>query len=157
VEYTQYVGTVADVYPWHFDNQYGYLSDHRKHQLKLNGFFNIAGDWIAAFDAFWSSPFTWAPYETRIENPEVPYGSHLLEPRGSREANNSYQLDLQLSKGFRVSQVRLVLIGSVLNVLSSEQPTAVCTRISGCGEFEMGDPTDWQTPRRYEVGFRVEF
>ena len=23
--------------------------------------------------------------------------------------------------------------------------------------IDMGDPTDWQTPRRHEVGFRVEF
>ena len=47
--------------------------------------------------------------------------------------------------------------------LSSEQPVSVCEHISGCGSYEdgapikMGDPTNWQTPRRYEVGFRVEF
>ena len=35
--------------------------------------------------------------------------------------------------------------------------------LGGCGfdddgsPIDMGDPTDWQTPRRYEVGFRVEF
>jgi len=48
-------------------------------------------------------------------------------------------------------------------VFSGEQPTAVCGHISGCGvagngdPIDMGDPTDWQTPRRYELGFRVEF
>jgi hypothetical protein len=53
--------------------------------------------------------------------------------------------------------VRLVLIGSVYNVFSDERPTEVCERVGGCGEIEMGEPTDWQTPRRYELGFRVEF
>ena len=157
VGYTQNAGTVADFYPWHFDNRYGYLSDHREHRLKLNGFFNIKGDWTIAFDGFYSSPFTWAPYENRSDNPEIPYGSHNLEPRGSREANSNYQLDLQVSKGFTIRRLRLVLIASVYKVFSDEQATFVCAHISGCGDIEMGDPTDWQTPRRYEVGFRVEF
>jgi len=157
VGYTQNAGIVADVYPWHFDNAYGYLSDHRTHRLKLNGFFTLKGDWTIAFDGFWSSPFTWTPYENRVDNPEIPYGSHLLEPRGNREANTNHQLDLQLSKGFNIRQARLVLIGSVYNAFSDERATSVCQRISGCGGIEMGGPTNWQTPRRYELGFRVEF
>lgn len=55
------------------------------------------------------------------------------------------------------------LDSSAYNVFSHEQPTAICGHISGCG-FEddgtpitMGAPTDWQTPLRYELGFRVEF
>jgi hypothetical protein len=163
VTYTQNSGNVADHYPWHYDNYYGYLSDHRKHMVKMNGFFNLKGDWSIAIGAWWASPFTWTPYEDRSDNPEIPYGSHALEPRGSREANNNYELDLQLSKGFTAGRVRFVLIGTVLNALSSEQPTGVCGHISGCGygadgsPILMGDPTYWQTPRRYEVGFRVEF
>ena len=41
--------------------------------------------------------------------------------------------------------------------------TAVRQHISGCGATEdgapvaMGKPTDWQSPRRYELGFRLEF
>jgi hypothetical protein len=163
VEYAQNVDTVADVYPWHFNNRYGYLSDHRRHRLKLNGFIDLKGDWTIAFDGFWSSPFTWAPFENPSDNPEIPYGTHFLEPRGSREANSQHQLDLQLSKGFTAGRTRFVLIGTVFNALSSEQPTAVCSHISGCGvdenenPIDMGDSTNWQTPRRFEVGFRVEF
>jgi hypothetical protein len=163
IDYTQNSSDVLDHYPWHYDNIYGYLWDHRRHTLKLNGFFNIKGDWTFAFDARWASPFTWTPCENRGDNLEIPYGWHLLEPLGSREANSNHQLDLQVSKGFRVGSARFVLIGSVLNVLSSEQPLEVCEHISGCGfdedgnPFNMGDPTDWQTPRLYEVGFRVEF
>jgi hypothetical protein len=157
IEYTQNVNGDADIYPWHFENRYGYLSDHRAHQLKLNGFFNIKGDWTIAFDTFWASPFTWAPYENRIDNQEIPYGSHLLEPRGSREANSNYQLDLQLTKGFAIGHTRLLLIGSALNVFSSERPIDLCWHISGCGGFEMGEAIEWQIPRRYEVGVRLEF
>ena len=163
IEYTQNAGSDFDVYPWHFDNRYGYLSDHRTHRIKLNGFVTLDGDWSLAFDGSWSSAFTWTPYEDSIDNPEVPYGEHFLEPRGSRNANSSYQLDLQLAKSFTVGPVRLALIGSAMNVFSNEQPTAVCWHVSGCGFEEdgspitMGAPKDWQTPRRYELGFRVEF
>jgi hypothetical protein len=163
VEYTQNAGTVADVYPWHFENRYGYLSDHRKHRLKLNGFFNIKGDWTIAFDSYWSSPFTWEPYENRGDNLEIPYGWFALEPRGNRDANSTYQLDLQVAKGFTAGRMRFVLIASVLNAFGDEQPSRVCEHISGCGFYdddspiEMADPLEWQLPRRYEVGFRVEF
>jgi len=89
---------------------YGYLSNHREHRVKLNGFVTVSGDWSIAFDAFWSSPCTWTPYEDAGDNPEIPYDVHHLEPRGSRDANDLYQLDLQLTKGFTVKGVRLALI-----------------------------------------------
>ena len=56
-----------------------------------------------------------------------------------------------------------MLIGTVLNALNTERPTMVCEHISGCGFDEdenpinMGDAAWWQIPRRFEVGFRVEF
>jgi len=161
VGYTQNSSDVLDVYPWHYDNVYGQSSP--KHRIKLNGFFNIKGDWTVAFDGRWTSPEPWAPWENASDNPEIPYGTHLLEPPGSRYAYNAYRLDLQLSKGFRARGVRFVVIGSVFNALNSEQPTGVCTHISGCGSYEdgrpinVGDPDGWQNPRHYEVGFRVEF
>ena len=85
------------------------------------------------------------------------YGTYYLEPRGSREAFDAYNLDLQFSKGFTISQLRLVLIGSIYNTFSTEYGTGVCNSPSGCGQYEMGDATTWTTPRRYEVGFRIEF
>ena len=45
----------------------------------------------------------------------------------------------------------------------SEGMTAVCSSVSGCGTdgdgdaIEMGDATNFRTPRRYELGFRFEF
>ena len=157
IEYSQGGEIEVDRYPWHYENIYGYLTDHRRHRLKLNGFFYIKGDWTFAFDGNWSSPFTWAPFEDTLDNPELPSGVHLLEPRGSREANSNQQLDLQVSKGFTVGRVRLVLIATVLNALGSGRPTDVCWAVSGCDDIGMGEPTNWQTPRRYEAGFRVEF
>jgi hypothetical protein len=149
-----------DVYPWHFDNRYGYLDDHRAHRFKLNGFFYIKGDWTIAFDGFWSSADTWEPQATPFDimDPTFTYGFYYLEPRGSREAFDAYNLDLQLSKGFTFgSRVRLVLIGSVYNTFSSEYGTDVCSLQSGCGLYEMGEALSWSLPRSYELGIRIEF
>jgi hypothetical protein len=167
-EYTQNAGTDFDYYPAHYDNRYGYLDDHRLNRFKLNGFFNIKGDWTIGFDAFYSSAFVWEPTANSSNSgeeyngqiiPDIPYGVWFAEPRGSNEANSNYQLDLQLSKGFTIgSAVRMVLIGSVFNVFSSEEVTGVCVSINGCGGDTLtGGATNWQTPRRYELGFRVEF
>ncbi len=171
-EYNQNRGPDFDVYPAHWENRYGYLNDHRKSRLKLNGFFSIKGDWTIGFDAFYSSPFTWEPQANPSNNggeyegqtiPFIPYDVWYAEPRGNREANSNYQLDLQLSKGFTVGHsVRLVLIGSVFNALSQERTTTVCISINGCTDIngdqvDTGGAVNWQTPRRYELGFRVEF
>ena len=43
IEYTQNASYYADYYPWHFENRYGYLSDHRTHRFKLNGFVSLRG------------------------------------------------------------------------------------------------------------------
>jgi len=167
-EYNQNAGIDFDFYPAHYDNRYGYLNDHRQNRFKLNGFFSIKGDWTVGFDAFYSSAFTWQPtanssnsgeeYNGQIV-PDMPYGTWYAAPRGSNDSDSLYQLDLQLSKGFTVGQsLRLVLIGSVFNVFSSEQITSVCEPINGCGgSTPTGGATGWQTPRRYELGFRVEF
>jgi len=47
--------------------------------------------------------------------------------------------------------------GAVLNLFDSENATYVCDWNTGCGEFEMGDALEWQQPRHYELGVRVEF
>ena len=146
-----------DVYPYHFENRYGYLRDHREHRFKLNGYFNISGDWTIGFDGYWSSAFKWESQANVFDEPAMLGGVWFLEPRGSRDGDQAHQLNLQLSKGFTIARTRLVLIGTVYNAFSSENATSVCSQISGCGSFEQGDSTSWQIPRRYELGFRVEF
>jgi len=156
-----------DVYPVDFENRYGWMGDQRLHRFKLNGFFSLKGDWTIGFDYFYSSDFRWQPTATNADPgyQDLPPGHTLfVESRGNREANPNHQLDLQLSKGFTIgNQLRLVLIGSVLNALDSEKGTVICQSVSGCGTdddgnfINTGDATAWQQPMRFELGFRVEF
>jgi hypothetical protein len=111
----------------------------------------------------YSSDFRWEPQARSTDNIEIPsWGEWYVEPRGSQKANANYQLDLQVSKGFTIGRTRLVLIGTVLNALDDDEITGICSSVSGCtntdgDHVDTGGPTDWQTPMRFELGFRVEF
>ena len=84
-------------------------------------------------------------------------GTKVVEPRGSGKGGSLHQLDLQLSKGFRVGPTRLVAIASVINATDSQNETEICGSVTGCGEYGFGEAIAWQQPRRYELGVRVEF
>ena len=144
-----------DFYPYHFVNRYGYLLDHSRHRVKLNGYWLLPYDFSLAFDGWWQSEFRWTPYDRAV--PGMPYGSQFVEPRGSGKGGSLHQLDLQFTKGFRVGPTRLVLLATVINVANSQNEDDICGSVTGCGEFDFGDGIAWQQPRRYELGFRVEF
>jgi hypothetical protein len=158
-ENPQISGPDFDVYPAHFVNTYGYLSDDRRHRVKLKGFVKLPREVSVGFNAVYESPFDYSV----LQNLDPPlYGTTFLEPRGSRRANSTSVLEIELRKGFRVGGLDLELIGTVENVLGTEKPVAVCQFASGCtsadgDDLALGQPTDFQPPRRYEVGFRMVF
>jgi len=147
-----------DLYPYHFENRYGYLGNHRKHRIKASGYISLPLEFGLGFSGVWGSPFRWNPRERAALSSPGLWGDIFLEPRGSREGDEWSQLDVQATKAFNLGRgVRLQLIGAVLNLFDSENAIDVCERTTGCGDFEMGDPIAWQVPRRYELGVRVEF
>jgi len=154
LEYSQGGSTDYDFCPEHCTNRYGYLSDDRRHRVKLNGYFILPANFTLGVDAFWSSAFAFAESQSALN---AGYGTEYLEPRGSRRASNNYQLDLSVTYRLNLGQVGVELIGSVVNVLDSERVTGVCSDPNGCGSYDFTDATSWQSPRRFELGFRLEF
>ena len=121
----------------------------------MNGHFSLPLDFVLGFNAFWSSPFVYTPWTWGDS-----YGRANTEPRGSLEANENHRLDLQAARGFRLgSDKRIELIAAIYNVLDDEQSIRVCTRSRGCGrrDIDLGGPTRYWEPRRFEVGVRFEF
>jgi hypothetical protein len=152
VEYTQNAGTDFDVYPVHYVNRYGYLSDDRRHRVKLNGYVMLPANFTVGVDGYWSSAFAYS--KTTAGDP---YGTEYLEPRGSYRANDNWNLDLSLSWKLNLGALRTEIIGVVYNVFGQEQVNGVCGTATGCGTYTFGQATSWATPRRFEVGFRIEF
>jgi len=145
-------------YPWHWKNRSGYLDNHRRHNLKINGYVLLPLDFTIAVNAGWQSGFRWTPIIYDWDHPEMPDGVYFDEPRGNREGPSDTWLDLQITKGFRIGPTHLDLILSVLNLLSREEVTGVCDNVNGCDEnTALGDPIEWDTPRAWEVGVRLTF
>ncbi len=159
VELTQGAGSEFDVFPVHFVDTYGFLSDDVRHRVKLKGFVKLPGRVSIGFNAIYQSPFDYSVLEALA--PPL-YGNEFLEPRGSRRANSTLYTELELRKAFQLGRVELELIGSVENVLGNQPAVAVCQYAAGCTSTEgdqlaLGAPTDYQQPRNYEVGVRLVF
>ena len=155
VGYTQNQSAAYDIYPDHFQNRYGFMADHRKHRVKINGYVDLPLDFTLGFVGFWSSPFVYSA--TEVHEPPS-YGLDYTEPRGSREANDNYRLDLELRRGFNFGdRLRFELIATAFNVFDQEQITAVCGSATGCADVDFGLATSYRQPRSFEAGIRFEF
>jgi hypothetical protein len=153
IEDTQNAGNDFDFYPTLFVNRYGYLSDDRRHRVRLDGYVRLPLDFSLGFQSDYTSPF---PYSKTT--PASPYDVMYLAPRGSFRGTSTYNINLEIRKGFRLGAVHADLIATVTNVLGSEQITSVCDSALGCsGLYAFGDPNGWSQPRRYEAGARLEF
>lgn len=176
-ESTQNADASFDYYDIHFRNTYGFLSDDARDRVKLNGYARLPLDFIVGTSYTWRSGLAYSVFQTA---PGAGYGTHYLEPRGSRRTPALNQLDLQLQKNFTFRQVTFGVIGSVINVLNSEtansyvgqagtraisdpaNPTRIYVdpnQTTGANRFAANflQQNGWQLPRRYEVGVRFEF
>jgi hypothetical protein len=139
----------GDFFPVNFYNHYGYLTDHRDHRLKLNGYFLLPYRFTVGYDAFWSSPghqtvtstcsaFAAAPgrRSTADQMAELGIDPATLEycgvssalatydvfhtPRGALETKSVWQLDIQVTKGFKIGGVELEGILTIYNLFGQE-------------------------------------
>ena len=159
IEYTQNGGADFDVFPFHFVNRYGYLSDDARHRIKLDGYYRFPFDILFGTHVYWDSG---VPYNVTRTATEAQYGIEFLEPRGSRRLPHFSQWDAQIQKEFPIGPVRFSVIGSVFNILNTE---IAISRNGSVGTTDLANPDNpqfnvnnaYQRPRHYEVGLRLEF
>ncbi len=160
VEYTQNGGSDFDVFPDHFVNRYGYLSDDARHRVKLDGFYRFPWEITFGTHFYWDSG---RAYNVTTAAPNAGYGVEFLEPRGSRRLPHFYQWDAQIQKDFVFGPVRFGLIASIYNVLNTEiavlKDTNVGTSLdpNNPDNEDFNKPIAFQRPRRFEFGVRLEF
>jgi hypothetical protein len=152
IEDTQNAGIDYDVFPEHFDNVYGYLSDDRRHRVKINGAVELPLDFTVGFAGLWGSEFAYSK-----THPVDPYGTEFVDPRGSFRADDTFNIDLEVRKAFQLGPVRTAVIATLQNVTSEESVTQVCENEDGCGSVDFGGALNHARPRRYQVGLRFEF
>jgi hypothetical protein len=152
IEYTQNAGADFDAFPTLFVNRYGYLSDDRRHRVRLDGYVRLPLDWSLGFQSDYASPFPYSKITPAL-------GDRLyLAPRGSFRATSTSNVNVEIRKDFQIGGVHSEVIGSVLNLLGTERVASVCEDALGCGgSILWGDATGFTQPRHYELGVRVYF
>jgi hypothetical protein len=147
-----------DFYPDNYVNRFGYLPGDARGRVKFDGFVRLPARFLVATHVYWDSG---TPYTVTV--PSHVSGSVFLEPRGSRRLPHYSQWDLQIQKDLPFGPLRLSLIGTVYNVLDTENPIARAGNVGAAGTPEhptnpkFNLDTAWQHPRHYEVGVRIEF
>ena len=179
-----YATELADFYPVHFFNREGNLPDHREHRFKLNGYYLFPRNWTVGFDGFYSSAGHQTVFSTcaNLQNadPDDPlfaqFGtSHsdlvsycstgdgaflgttdiFISERGAYETKSIWQLDVQASKTWNLNKFDITAVFTVYNILDNEADQSFNTE--AFVSREVGETVTWWLPRRYEVGFRIEF
>jgi hypothetical protein len=205
-----------DYFPVHFHNVYGRFD--RPHRVKLNGYLLLPKRFTIGIDGFWSSAALtemWSTCESfrtagnhrstedqmtglGIDPETVAYCTTpdgqgldtwiIHSPGGSIETKSVWQLDVQISKAFRVGNTDLQAIVTVYNLFSHEWDKTFNRRafLQDTDEDNNGlhyqdddptapyydedygadgspvlvpilEPLSYWDPRRYEIGFRIEF
>jgi hypothetical protein len=173
-------GQDFDFFPTNFINRDGNLNEDFRHTIKVNGYLQFPFDFTLGLNAFYRTAEALSviascldmafpsegglaelerlgiEYDQMVQYCQSPSsGTLFLEERGQRRGADLWQIDLQLTKGFRVGPTRLVLIASAFNVTSEEAPTAFIE--NAFSTLGWGTAFEWQDPRRWELGFRLEF
>jgi hypothetical protein len=138
----------GDFFPVKFYNWAGKMPDHRRHRLKLNGYFLLPKLFTIGVNGFWSSEghqtvassceaFINATSRSELDQmeslaidpatmsyctvPDVPTIYWIAHwPRGSLQTKSVWQLDVQLSKAWRIGAVDLEAIVTIYNLFDHE-------------------------------------
>lgn len=152
VEYTQNAGADFDVYPAHYVNRMGALSDDARHRVKASGFIRAPFGTTFGLDGFWESG---SPDDVTADlgvlDAPAGYGTLFLLPRGTRRLESLHRLDFQAVHEFDLGKLNVGLIASVHNLLGSDAVTNLgssiggyspCTGIDGIGRGPVVDAVD---------------
>ena len=148
VEYTQNAGIDFDVYPAHYINRMGALSDDARHRFKASGFVRAPFGTTFGLDGFWESgvPDN-VTANLGVLGAPAGYGTLFVAPRGTRRLDAQHRLDFQAMHEFTFGRVRMGLIGTVYNLLGSDLVTDLGSNIGGYAACDGGTVKDVEDAR----------
>lgn len=148
-----------------WDMKYGDLKGDRRHVLKVYGFYTLPWNATTGAFALYQSGQPWEAWSY------LPY-THLTtstsnvnryaEPAGSRRTDDHYQLDLNYTQNLPVAGFNLQLALDAFNVTDNQtgynpQRTGYNPITDQVFDPNFGTPTNYYSPRRYQVAVRFLF
>ena len=147
VEYTQNAGADFDVYPAHYVNRHGALSDDARHRFKASGFVRAPFGTTFALDGSYQTGVPDDITAALAAGTPAGYGTLFVLPRGSRRTDDLYRLDFQAMHELTFRNVRVALIGTVYNVLGTDIVTNLGSSIGTYTACTSGTVVDAQDAR----------
>jgi len=163
--------------PFLYYNQWGRTWQDRPHMLKFFGSYYLPLDFVVGTSFVYQSGIPYAHFATVHTTADSIWGSqnfsnYLVEQRGSRRLPDNWLLDLRLEKEFHFGPVTAGLYVDVFNVFDQQEAIDIDAKIGTIelvdnepgNAYEITDPngtfgnyTEWQAPRSYFFGVKLEF
>ncbi|MEC7691857.1 MAG: carboxypeptidase regulatory-like domain-containing protein [Pseudomonadota bacterium] len=148
---SSYYGDGVGRMPW--DNRYGKLIGDKPHKVKVFGYYTT--DWDANIGAYFifQSGEAWTAWDG------TPYGyasgiSRYAEPAGSRRGASHWQLDMNYTQNWDVSDYTVKFRADLFNVFNKQTGYDYNPYVTS---EEFGQPRDYYNPRRLQLSVTVQF
>jgi hypothetical protein len=136
-------------------NAVGMLSYHTPYNLKINGTYTLPYDISVSTIISYMSGFRYSP-TVRLYGLNQGRITISAEPRGSRALDPKFNADLRVEKEFQLlDRFRLSLLFDIYNITNDGSAYWVQRRLDLVDTF--GHATDLVQPRKFQVGFRINF
>jgi hypothetical protein len=163
--------------PYTSHNYWGPVSYDYNHLVKFNGsYFLPWGFLVGSNFTYMSGP----PYTTTAQVrtsasspwPNRNFSNYFLEPRGSNRLPDIWRMDLRLEWSHRFGPISAGLFADVFNLTDNQEPVAIDAYVGRVTLVDnepgaaytvtlpnanYGNYTQWQAPRSYFVGAKIEF
>ena len=142
-----------------WDNKDGDLRGDRPHMLKLYGFYAL--DWNATTGAYFvaQSGQPWEVWNFEVYRPLVGTSTsdvnRYAEPAGSRRSDAHWQLDLNYTQNFRLTdRLNLQIAADLFNLFNEQTGYNIEPKFH---DSDFSTPRNFYDPRRFQLAARFQF
>ncbi len=138
-------GTVGT---WAANDNLWYGKMESPHEFKVNGSYTMPWKTVVGVTAFWNSGGVYTPQHVD-SGYTVPDGR-----RGSKTAPSQWEADLHVEQPVQLGPVNIAAYFDLFNAFNRQGVTTVNSTTTSANYQK---PTAWQVPRRFQIGFRIEY
>jgi hypothetical protein len=153
---SSFIGDGAGRQLWDFKE--GTLRGDRPHLLKLYGFYSVP--WNATVGAYFvaqsGQPWeAWSVEPYRALTTSTSNINRYAEPAGSRRSSSHWQLDLNYTQSFRITQrLNTQVVADLYNVFNEQTGYNINPEVNNA---LFGTPRSYYAPTRFQLALRVQF
>ncbi|MCX6565218.1 MAG: TonB-dependent receptor [Candidatus Aminicenantes bacterium] len=144
----------SDNADFNWTREYGYTNSDARHRIILNGIVDLPLKFQLSGIFFYHSAYPWTAVYGYDQNLDSNRSDYYDQVRNSNRGFDSMQLNLRLSKFFKIDRFSLQLFAEAYNVFNRANFTSIFN-VHGLPLF--GKPIQAADPRLLQLGVRFDF